>query len=111
MKHTHQSAAFAACLAGLLAMAVSSLAAGPAGAPALSRKKLQVFVLAGQSNMTGYCGIQTLTNLPNFHELDDPALRKLDQRLCKTVFPSEEAIRENNGLRARLYKLRARYEK
>ena len=28
-------------------------------------KKLQVFILAGQSNMTGYCGIQTLTNVAN----------------------------------------------
>jgi alpha-galactosidase len=55
--------------------------------------------------MTGYCGIMPLTNLANYQELEDPALRELDKRLCKVVFPSEEAIKKNNEIRAEIYKL------
>ena len=80
--------------------------APPAEAAEVSRKKLQIFLMAGQSNMTGYCGIMPLTNLANYQELEDPALRSLDERLCKVVFPGEEAIRRNNERRAKIYKLR-----
>lgn len=83
-----------------------SFFAPPAEAAEVSRKKLQIFLLAGQSNMTGYCGIMPLTNLANYRELEDPALRALDERLCKVVFPGEEAIRRNNERRAKIYKLR-----
>ena len=102
MKHIVLRMAFAATLA---VSAVLSGLADTAGAAELSRKKLQVFVLAGQSNMTGYCGIMPLTNLANYQELEDPELRELDKRLCKVVFPSEEAIRKNNEIRAEIYKL------
>lgn len=77
----------------------------PAESAAVSRKKLQIFLLAGQSNMTGYCGIMPLTNLPNYQELEDPALRSLDERLCKVVFPGEDAIRRNNERRSEIYQL------
>ena len=80
--------------------------ARPAEAAEVSAKKLQIFLLAGQSNMTGYCGIMPLTNLANYRELEDPALRVLDERLCKVVFPGEDAIGRNNERRARIYKLR-----
>ena len=79
--------------------------APPADSAEVSRKKLQIFLLAGQSNMTGYCGIMPLTNLANFHELEDPALRTLDERLCKVVFPGEDAIRRNNERRSEIYRL------
>ncbi len=79
--------------------------APPAQAAEVSRKKLQIFLLAGQSNMTGYCGIMPLTNLANYRELEDPALRALDERLCKVVFPGEDAIRRNNERRGEIHKL------
>jgi len=93
------------CAATLTVSAVLSGLLATAGAAELSKKKLQVFLLAGQSNMTGYCGIQTLTNLANFHELEDPGLRELDRRLCTAVFPGEEAVKKNNEIRAELYTL------
>lgn len=80
--------------------------AQPAGAAEASGKKLRIFLLAGQSNMTGYCGIMPLTNLANYRELEDPALRALDEHLCKVVFPGEDAIGRNNERRAGIYKLR-----
>ncbi len=94
--------AYAATLA--VSLALSGLA-DTAGAAELSRKKLQVFLLAGQSNMTGYCRIVALTNLANYQELEDPELRELDKRLCKVVFPGEGAIKKNHGIRAEIYKL------
>ena len=93
------------CTAALAVAAALSGLPDRAGAAELSKKKLQVFVLAGQSNMTGYCGIMPLTNLANHHELADPKLRELDERLCKVVFPSEEAIKRNHEIRAEVYKL------
>ena len=93
-------------LATLTALAPAAAPAATAEAAEVSRKKLQIFLLAGQSNMTGYSGIMPLTNLANYRELEDPALRALDERLCKVVFPGEEAIRRNNERRARIYKLR-----
>lgn len=100
-----------ACGAALAAAALVLGFAGPARAAELSRKKLQVFMLAGQSNMTGYCGILPLTNLANVHELDDPELRARDERLCRLVFPGEQAIRKNNEIRAEIYKLFVEAEK
>ena len=95
-------------MTGLAMLAIAVALSGlpdTAGAAELSKKKLQVFLLAGQSNMTGYCGIMPLTNLANYHELEDPALRELDKRLCKVVFLGEEAIRRNHEIRAEIYKL------
>jgi hypothetical protein len=89
----------------LSALLVWCIIAPPAQAAEVSRKKLQIFLLAGQSNMTGYCGIMPLTNLANYRELEDPALRALDERLCKVVFPGEDAIRRNNERRSEIYKL------
>jgi alpha-galactosidase len=86
----------------LLATCVFAL---PAEAGEVSGKKLRIFLLAGQSNMTGYCGIMPLTNLANYRELEDPALRGLDERLCKVVFPGEDAIRRNNERRGGIHKL------
>lgn len=86
---------------------VCGVAGQPAGAAA---EKLKVFILAGQSNMTGYSGIMPLTNLANYRELEDPALRALDERLCKVVFPVEEAVGRNQERRARIYKLRVAIE-
>ncbi len=94
-----------ACAATLAVSVALSGLADTAGAAELSRKKLQVFLLAGQSNMTGYCGIMPLTNLANYQELEDPELRELDKRLCKVVFPGEEAIKKNNEIRAEIYKV------
>ncbi len=102
---TKQNVLRMACSTVLVVLVVLSGLANMAGAADLSKKKLQVFLLAGQSNMTGYCGIMPLTNLANYQTLKDPELRELDKRLSKAVFPSEEAIKKNNEIRAEIYKL------